>query len=86
MLGKPVPDFSLPSTGGSGFQLSSQRGHRVVLISLASHPRFKEKTKFPFELLTDPQEKVCKRLGVIKLKNLYVPGHVEEVLNFVKSL
>ena len=70
--------------------------------------------KFPFELLSDPQESVCKRFGVMKLKNMYgkqvrgierstfvidengvlarewrgvkVPGHVQEVLNFVKAL
>lgn len=31
MLGKPVPDFSLPSTGGSTFKLSGTRGSKVVL-------------------------------------------------------
>lgn len=31
MLGKPVPDFSLPSTGGGTFRLSAQRGKRLVL-------------------------------------------------------
>ena len=30
MLGKPVPDFSLPSTGGT-FRLSSTRGTKLVL-------------------------------------------------------
>lgn len=29
--GKPVPDFSLPSTSGSSFRLSDCRGHFVVL-------------------------------------------------------
>jgi peroxiredoxin Q/BCP len=151
MLGKPVPDFSLPSTGGDTFQLSSARGSKVVLYfypkdntpgcttegaefrdhypafkragcevlgisrdSLASHQRFKEKMKFPFELLADPEEAVCERFGVMKRKNMYgkqvrgierstfvidedgvlarewrgvkVPGHVQEVLNFVKAL
>jgi peroxiredoxin Q/BCP len=151
MLGKPVPDFSLPSTGGSTFRLSSQRGRKVVLYfypkdstpgctaegadfrdaypafrragcevygvsrdSLASHERFKEKMKFPFELLADADEALCKQFGVIKLKSMYgkkvrgierstfvigsdgvlarewrgvkVPGHVQEVLNFVKAL
>ena len=68
--------------------------------------------RFPFELLSDPDEAVCKQFGVMKLKNLYgkqvrgitrsrprsrgalalewrgvkVPGHAQEVLNFVKAL
>jgi peroxiredoxin Q/BCP len=70
--------------------------------------------KFPFELLSDEDEVVCKLFGVIKMKNMYgrkvrgierstfvvdekrvvarawrgvkVPGHVQEVLNFVKAL
>ena len=151
MLGKPVPDFSLPSTGGNSFQLSSLRGKKVVLYfypkdstpgctaegadfrdrypafrrancevfgisrdSLASHERFKQKMEFPFELLADPDEAVCRRFGVMKLKQMYgkqvrgierstfvigedgalarewrgvkVPGHAQEVLDFVKTL
>jgi peroxiredoxin Q/BCP len=39
--------------------------------SLASHERFKEKLRFPFELLSDPSEAVCKQFGVMKLKMLY---------------
>ena len=31
MLGKPVPEFSLPSTGGSTFKPSSARGSKLVL-------------------------------------------------------
>jgi len=31
MLGKPVADFSLPSTGGSTFRLSEQRRKTLVL-------------------------------------------------------
>ncbi len=31
MLGKPVPDFSLPSTGGGTFRLAGQRGTRLAL-------------------------------------------------------
>ena len=30
MLGKPVPDLSLPCTGGSNFRLSEQRGKALV--------------------------------------------------------
>ncbi len=151
MLGKPVPDFSLPSTGGTSFRLSGARGSKLVLYfypkdntpgctlegsgfrdawkdfrragcevyglsrdSVASHEKFKEKMKFPFELLSDEDEAVCKQFGVMKMKNMYgrkvrgierstfviadngvllrewrgvrVPGHVQEVLNFVKAL
>lgn len=121
MLGKPVPDFSLPSTGGKSFQFSSARGKRagcevlgISRDSLASHERFKQKMKFPFELLSDPEEAVCRQFGVMKQKTMYgkqvrgierstfvvdekgvlarewrgvkVPGHVQEVLNFVKAL
>src|SRR5471030_335208 len=32
MLNKPVKDFSLPSTGGTTFQLSEHRGKKLVLF------------------------------------------------------
>ncbi|HEX9179651.1 MAG TPA: peroxiredoxin [Burkholderiales bacterium] len=82
--------------------------------SLKSHEGFKAKMGFPFELLSDPEEKACKLFGVMKMKSMYgrqmrgierstfvigadgvlqrewrgvkVPGHVQEVLEFVKSL
>jgi len=82
--------------------------------SLRSHENFKAKMKFPFELLSDADEKVCGLFGVMKLKNMYgkkvrgierstfvidakgvlarewrgvkVPGHAQEVLDFVKAL
>ena len=82
--------------------------------SVKSHEGFKAKMKFPFELLSDADEKVCTLFGVMKMKSMYgkkvrgierstfvidkdgvlarewrgvkVPGHVEEVLNFVKTL
>lgn len=82
--------------------------------SMKSHENFKEKMKFPFELLSDVDEVACKLFDVIKMKNMYgkqvrgierstfvidmkgilrkewrgvkVPGHVEEVLVFVKTL
>ena len=150
MLGKPVADFSVASTGGT-FRLKDERGSKLVLYfypkdntpgctqqgsdfrdahreftragariygisrdSLKSHAGFKAKMKFPFELLADEDETVCKLFDVIKLKNMYgrkvrgivrstfvvdekgvlaqawrgvkVPGHVQEVLNFVKAL
>ena len=92
-------------------------GAEVVGVSrdsLKSHEGFKAKMKFPFELLSDADEKLCTQFGVMKMKNMYgkkvrgierstfvltgegaiarewrgvkVPGHVEEVLNFVKTL
>ena len=39
--------------------------------SLASHEKFKSKMKFPFELLSDADEAVCKQFGVMKMKNMY---------------
>jgi thioredoxin-dependent peroxiredoxin len=151
MLRQPVPDFRLPSTTGSPFQLSAARGRKLVLYfypkdntpgctaegvdfrdqyaafrragcevlgisrdSPASHERFKAKMKLPFELLSDPDEQVCRQFGVMKDKLMYgkkvrgierstfvidekgvlvrewrgvkVPGHVQEVLSFVKTL
>ena len=82
--------------------------------SITSHENFKMKMDFPFELLSDADETVCKLFNVIKMKNMYgkqvrgierstfvldakgalqrewrgvkVPGHVQEVLEFVKTL
>ncbi len=39
--------------------------------SLKSHENFKTKMKFPFELLADIEETVCKLYDVIKMKNMY---------------
>ena len=82
--------------------------------SLKSHEGFKAKMAFPFELISDADEKLCSQFGVMKMKNMYgkkvrgierstfivdgdgklakewrgvkVPGHAEEVLEFVKTL
>ena len=39
--------------------------------SISSHEKFKAKQAFPFELLSDPDETLCKLFGVIKEKNMY---------------
>jgi peroxiredoxin Q/BCP len=39
--------------------------------SLSSHEKFKQKYDFPFELISDPDEKLCQAFGVIKEKNMY---------------
>src|SRR5512139_1318943 len=146
-----IADFTLPSTGGTDFILSGERGKSLVLYfypkdntpgcttesqqfrdlhdafreagavvvgisrdSIKSHEGFREKQSLPFPLLSDADEKVCTQFGVIKMKNMYgkqvrgierstfvldanrrivrewrgvkVPGHVKEVLDFVKAL
>ena len=81
--------------------------------SLQSHEGFRKKMGFPFELLSDEEEKACRIFDVVKMKNMYgrqvrgivrstfvidrqgriarewrgvkVPGHAQEVLDFVKS-
>lgn len=39
--------------------------------SLASHEKFKEKQQFPFELISDPDETLCRKFDVIQEKTLY---------------
>lgn len=39
--------------------------------TLKSHENFKAKMQFPFELLSDADEKVCDLFGVMKMKNMY---------------
>lgn len=39
--------------------------------SVSSHEKFKKKMAFPFELLSDPDQKVCNLYGVYKEKSMY---------------
>jgi thioredoxin-dependent peroxiredoxin len=39
--------------------------------SVQSHEGFKAKKGFPFELVSDADEKLCAQFGVIKMKNMY---------------
>ncbi|NBU59102.1 MAG: peroxiredoxin [Betaproteobacteria bacterium] len=39
--------------------------------SLASHQRFRDKLALPFDLLSDSDEQVCERYGVMRIKNMY---------------
>jgi peroxiredoxin Q/BCP len=55
--------------------------HNTVIVgvsrdSLRKHENFKEKQCFPFELLSDEDEAVCKLFNVIKLKKLYGKEHL----------
>ena len=146
-----IPDFELPSTGGTPFRLSEQAGKTLVIYfypkdstpgctteaqqfrdlypefvaagcvvvgvsrdSLRSHENFKAKQELPFELLSDADEALCTQFAVIKQKTMYgkqvrgierstlvidgerllrrewravkVPGHAQEVLDFVRTL
>jgi peroxiredoxin Q/BCP len=49
-------------------------GAEVVGVSrdsLKSHQGFKAKMGFPFPLVSDPDESLCERFGVMKMKNMY---------------
>ena len=66
------------TTEGQGFRDAYARfqaaGAVVVGVSrdsMKSHEGFKAKMSFPFELLSDPDESVCERFGVMKMKNMY---------------
>ena len=39
--------------------------------SVSSHERFREKQGFKFDLLSDPDEKLCRLFDVIREKNMY---------------
>ena len=39
--------------------------------SIASHEKFRAKQSFPFDLLSDPDEKLCRQFDVIREKNMY---------------
>lgn len=39
--------------------------------TIASHEKFRDKQAFPFDLISDPDEKLCKAFDVIREKTLY---------------
>ena len=39
--------------------------------SIASHEKFRERQGFPFDLISDPDETLCKKFDVIREKSLY---------------
>jgi peroxiredoxin Q/BCP len=74
------PKDSTPgcTTEGQDFRdlHSKFRRQKTVILgvsrdSLASHEKFKAKQKFPFDLLADEDEKLCRKFDVIKEKSLY---------------
>ena len=52
-----------------------RRANAVILgvsrDSIASHDKFRSKHEFPFDLLSDPDETLCRQFDVIREKTLY---------------
>jgi peroxiredoxin Q/BCP len=106
--GSPVPEFTLPGTGGADVRVPGAAQGTIVLYfyprdntpgctlegqqfaqlhsrfrragvtvygisrdSPASHEKFRAKMRFPFTLLSDEHERVCRCFNVIREKNLY---------------
>jgi peroxiredoxin Q/BCP len=84
-LGKNVvvyfyPKDSTPgcTTEGQDFRdsINTFRRRKTVILgisrdSIKSHENFKTKQQFPFDLLSDADEKVCRLFDVIREKNMY---------------
>jgi peroxiredoxin Q/BCP len=66
------------TTEGANFAAAHAKFRKANAIVLGisadtaeSHARFKEKMGFPFDLLSDPERKVCKLYDVIQEKSMY---------------
>lgn len=84
------PKDSTPgcTTEGLDFQANLSKFKRANTIvlgvsrdSIASHDKFREKQGFKFDLISDPDEKLCKQFDVIHEKNMYG----KKVLGVVRS-
>ena len=85
LLGRPIVLYFYPKDSTPGctlegedfrdnYQRFRQQQSTIFGISrdnLNSDEKFKSKYNFPFELITDPDEKLCKLFDVIKEKNMY---------------
>ncbi len=85
LKGKTVVVYFYPKDNTPGCTLEGQdfrdqyaklkRRNTVVLgvsrDSLKSHEKFKDEQEFPFDLLSDADEKLCELFGVMKMKNMY---------------
>ena len=74
----PKDNTSGCTTEGQNFRdkINTFRRRKTIILgvsrdSLKSHENFKAKQKFPFDLLSDSEEKLCKIFDVIKEKNMY---------------
>ena len=60
----------------SEFQDANTQIFGVSRDGMRAHENFKAKQSFPFELISDPDEALCKLFDVIKLKKLYGKEHL----------
>ncbi|WP_296058226.1 peroxiredoxin [uncultured Amphritea sp.] len=60
----------------SQFQAANTLIFGVSRDGMLAHENFKAKQSFPFELISDPDEELCKLFDVIKLKKLYGKEHM----------
>ncbi|OOG23114.1 peroxiredoxin [Thioalkalivibrio denitrificans] len=74
----PKDDTSGCTTEGKDFTeaYNKLKRKKVAVLgvsrdSLKSHEKFKAKYEFPFDLLSDEDERLCKLFDVIKMKNMY---------------
>lgn len=74
------PKDSTPgcTTEGQDFAAHHDQFRRLKTVvlgvsrdSVASHEKFRAKFNFPFDLLSDPDEKACAMFDVIREKNMY---------------
>lgn len=85
LLGRPFvlyfyPRDDTPGCTAEGQDFRDQYGkftRRKVAVygisrdKMSSHEKFKAKYRFPFDLIADPDEKLCRLFDVIKDKNMY---------------
>ena len=85
LLGRPIVLYFYPKDSTPGCTLEGEdfrdnyqrfRQQQATIFGISrdnlnSHEKFKSKYDFPFELITDPDEKLCKLFDVIKEKNMY---------------
>jgi peroxiredoxin Q/BCP len=53
------------------FQAAGCDVYGVSRDSIQSHEGFKAKMSFPFDLLSDPDERMCEMFGVMRMKSMY---------------
>ncbi len=70
-----TPGCTNESNDFAALHAKFKRANTVILgvsrDSLASHDKFRAKFDFPFDLISDPDEKLCQQFDVIKEKNMY---------------